>query len=726
MTEEMNPALWPGWETVRLIGRGSYGAVYEIERDLLGEKEKAALKVIVLPKNDSDIQEMYSEGYDEESITNTFRDYLKRIVEEYTLMRKLNGSANVVNCDDVRYIQHDDGIGWDILIKMELLTQLTTSLARDVPESQVVKLGMDISSALVLCKKENIIHRDIKPQNIFVSPHGVYKLGDFGIAKTMEKTSSGTKAGTYKYMAPEVYNNQPYGHTADVYSLGIVLYWMLNERRVPFLPLPPVKIDADLEDEAKRRRFRGEPIPPPAHGSPELKRIVLKALAYDPKARYQSAAELLADLTTLRSEPLPDPQKMLLSAEKTTGLFSKQSKDEEDPTSQLFPRRVVPPVPSESPSPPAPVKPPARSDPLPPEESASKPPEAPASFVSSENKLGSDKPSGKKHTPWFIFAIPALLLVLLAVGVVNLIGGGQSGADTAPQSTEASVLEEAAHVHEWGAWVTENSATCEEPGTEVRVCKLDTTHQETREISALGHDWIEATTEFPSTCSRCGAQIGSPLATPAPVPEFQIKASAGAGGTISPSGNLRYADGTSCSFTVAANPGYVIDAVYVDGVEQDRSGTYSLTLSGADMTIQAEFRVAKHRYEARKANMTWSEAEEFCETLGGHLATISSEAELNRVLGLAEGLNLRAVLLGGTVDWSNPAYTASWVTGEDFVYSTWYSGEPNNKNNFNVPENYIALLKTQYGDWGMFDVPENPGDFYSLSSSIGFIIEWEE
>ena len=290
---------WPGWETVRLIGRGSFGAVYEIERDMLGEKEKAALKVITIPQNDSDISEMLSDGYDDESITSTFKEHLKSIVAEYSLMRKLNGSSYVVNCDDVRYVQHDDGIGWDIFIKMELLTPLTSTLPADVPEEQVVKIAKDICSALVQCKQFGIIHRDIKPQNIFASPLGDYKLGDFGIAKTVEKTSGGTKIGTYKYMAPEVYNNQPYGAGADIYSLGLVLYWLLNERRLPFLPLPPEKLRAGMEEEARLRRFNGEAIPAPALGAEELQRIVLKACAYDPKERYQSAEEMLREVEAL-------------------------------------------------------------------------------------------------------------------------------------------------------------------------------------------------------------------------------------------------------------------------------------------------------------------------------------------------------------------------------------------------------------------------------------------
>ena len=324
--------LWPGWETVRLIGRGSFGAVYEIQRDVLGDIEKAALKVISIPQNASDIDEMYSDGYDDASITSTFQSHLKSIVSEYSLMRKMNGCTNVVNCDDVRYVQHDDGFGWDIFIKMELLTPIAKTLPSQVPEETVIQIGKDICTALELCKKHEIVHRDVKPQNIFVSPNGDYKLGDFGIAKTVEKTSGGTKIGTYKYMAPEVYNNQPYGSAADIYSLGLVLYWMLNERRMPFLPLPPVMLSAGMDEAARARRLSGEQFAEPKHGSKQLKAVVMKACAYNIADRYTSATEMLNDLkqigqsNSVNTAPqnfnaVPLAPEMYEEADRTVGVF---------------------------------------------------------------------------------------------------------------------------------------------------------------------------------------------------------------------------------------------------------------------------------------------------------------------------------------------------------------------------------------------------------------------
>lgn len=293
---QLTKEMWPGWETVRVIGKGGFGTVYEIEKD----GEKAALKKISIPQSDSEIQVMYSDGMTTETVTELFSQQRDRFMAEYSLMKKLGECPQVVRCEDARFEPHEDGIGWDIYMKMELLTPLTR--VEQLPEEQVLKLGAALCKALALCQDSGIIHRDIKPQNIFVSDQGDYKLGDFGIAKVAEGTMGGTRIGTYKYMAPEVYNNQPYGAGADIYSLGLVLYWLLNERRLPFLPEMSTHSD---EERAKERRFSGEPLPEPVQGSEDLKKIVLKACAFDPKDRYESAAQMGKDLeAVINGEPV--------------------------------------------------------------------------------------------------------------------------------------------------------------------------------------------------------------------------------------------------------------------------------------------------------------------------------------------------------------------------------------------------------------------------------------
>ncbi len=305
-------ALWPEWTIGRMIGEGSFGAVYEMHRDMLGASDQAALKVLSIPQKQSDVDELRSDGYREESIRERYNSHLKDIAREYKTMAELKGHTNIVYCDDLRFLPNANGIGGDITIKMELLTSLSNHLSGQllVDDKTVIQIGIDICKALAICRANKIIHRDIKPQNIFVSRDGNYKLGDFGIARATEGTSSGTRTGTYKYMAPEVYNNTPYGAAVDIYSLGMVLYWLLNERRGPFLPLPPENTTYSQEEKANAQRFTGKKLPPPAHGSKELQAVVLKACAYNPKNRYVTPEDMqkaLEQALAAAKKPVPIP-----------------------------------------------------------------------------------------------------------------------------------------------------------------------------------------------------------------------------------------------------------------------------------------------------------------------------------------------------------------------------------------------------------------------------------
>ena len=288
---------FPGWEVVRKIGEGSFGGVYEIHRTLPdGRVEKAALKKLTVPKDNSEIRELYSQSFSKENITAHYKDQMRELVNEYTLTQELNGCRNVVACHDVQCVQHTDGIGWDIYIRMELLKPLKHVLSADYQEMAVLKLGLSLCNALLACQEHHIVHRDIKPENILVSDRGEFKLGDFGIAKVSEKTATGTMTGTMGYMAPEVANRWHYGAQADIYSLGMVLYWMMNRRTLPFLPFPPTIPTAAQRQEAANRRFAGEDFPPPANGSRELKAIAMKACAFSTEERYQTVRELRRDL----------------------------------------------------------------------------------------------------------------------------------------------------------------------------------------------------------------------------------------------------------------------------------------------------------------------------------------------------------------------------------------------------------------------------------------------
>ena len=307
------------WSIVREIGEGSFGKVFEIERRDFGYTYKAALKAITIPQSRSEIERIADDGMGPESVTAYFRGFVQELVEEFRIMSKLKGESNIVSYEDHRVIEHTDEIGWDVFIRMELLTPLTKyAKEHGISRADVIRLGIDICSALELCRKNNIIHRDIKPENIFVSENGKFKLGDFGIAKTVEKTTGGlSKKGTYTYMAPEVYKGEAYGASVDIYSLGIVLYRFMNNNRAPFLPPYPTPIKYADRESAMARRIKGEPLPAPANADEALSRVILKACAYKPEERYRSAADMRRDLEALLGEDEQQPD-----LDKTVGVFS--------------------------------------------------------------------------------------------------------------------------------------------------------------------------------------------------------------------------------------------------------------------------------------------------------------------------------------------------------------------------------------------------------------------
>ena len=268
--------IFGSWKLERLIGKGSFGKVFEISREEYGTSYRAALKIITVPQDEDDVKARMASGTDIETISEYYEGILKEIINENELMSKLKGNSNIVSYEDHQIIPHEDGVGYDVLIRMELLTPLLDRMIeKPLDEKEVVKLGIDICKALELCHRKNIIHRDIKPQNIFISENGDFKLGDFGIARTMEKTTGGmSKKGTYKYMAPEVFRGENYDSTVDIYSLGIVLFSLLNGNRGPFLPAPPAKVTHVDEEEARMRRFRGEEIPAPRDAGTMLTYII--------------------------------------------------------------------------------------------------------------------------------------------------------------------------------------------------------------------------------------------------------------------------------------------------------------------------------------------------------------------------------------------------------------------------------------------------------------------
>ena len=216
---------WHDWNVTEFLGRGAFGKVYKIERTAYGHTYRSALKVIRIPEDAQAFDDIVSTGMTEEDAKAYFHDMAESVASECALMSEFSGNSNIVSFEDFEVVPEEDGYSVTIYIRMELLEPLVHYMKEHgMTRTDVFDLAKDILSALELCEKKNIIHRDIKAENIFRSEQGTFKLGDFGIARELDRDGAGmSKKGTISYMAPEVYRGMSYGPNVDLYSLGILL-----------------------------------------------------------------------------------------------------------------------------------------------------------------------------------------------------------------------------------------------------------------------------------------------------------------------------------------------------------------------------------------------------------------------------------------------------------------------------------------------------------------------
>ncbi len=300
--DKLPVSVWPEWKIIEKIGEGSFGKVYKAQRTEQGKIFYSAVKVITIPSNAGELSSVRSETPNEQSVREYFHGLVEECIQEVSTMEYFRGNSHVVSVEDYKVVEYLDDIGWDIYIRMEYLTSFLDYCAgRELTEEDVIQLGIDLCKALEYCQKQNIIHRDIKPENIFVSRFGEFKLGDFGIARELERTMSGlSKKGTFSYMAPEMYKGEPYDAKVDIYSLGIVLYKLRNHNRLPFISLEKQLITYRDKENALNRRMSGENPPRPAEAGEGLADIILKACAYDRKDRFETAEEFREALEALK------------------------------------------------------------------------------------------------------------------------------------------------------------------------------------------------------------------------------------------------------------------------------------------------------------------------------------------------------------------------------------------------------------------------------------------
>lgn len=220
------------------------------------------------------------------------------VCQEITALEQLRDCATVVTLYDTAWMplyEADGLVGWDVLLRMERLERVAELLREGemLPVSAVRALAQDIAAALAASHRLGVIHRDVKPANLYRTACGRFQLGDFGVARHSRVGIWETMIGTAAYMAPEVARGERYDSRVDLYSLGIVLYQLLNQGQ---LPLTDENTPFSQRETAVRRRWQLSRLPPPPNGDRNFKRIVGRCCESRPQKRFASAEALIQAL----------------------------------------------------------------------------------------------------------------------------------------------------------------------------------------------------------------------------------------------------------------------------------------------------------------------------------------------------------------------------------------------------------------------------------------------
>jgi len=156
--------LWGIWQIEDQIGKGSFGCVYKAFREEFGKKYYCAIKHISVPRDEDEVREFLKDNMtDDPSVASEYYHQLASdITNEINTMYSLNGYTNIVTYQEHLILPKESGVGFDIFIKMELLTELSDAVReQSLTQQEVVQLGIDICTALEVCAAQKLILRDI-------------------------------------------------------------------------------------------------------------------------------------------------------------------------------------------------------------------------------------------------------------------------------------------------------------------------------------------------------------------------------------------------------------------------------------------------------------------------------------------------------------------------------------------------------------------------------------
>lgn len=281
MNEQDIKKILPEWTLSYIISEKRGEKLYQAEKQSGDTTKYSTIRAINIPADKEELEEMRAEFPQEDELKKHIEEKMKRKKAELQLLRSLCAKPGIVSMRESYDISNNDETSYLIVARYDYIETLDSYIrSNGLTIGAAIRMGIDVCKGLENIRKLEKVHGNVRPENIYVNDNGRFKLGGFDIDLIENrKTIADDDYSFLRYAAPEMCSGGRKIFASDVYSLGLVLYRILNGGKLPFE-------NEYSQEKAVKMRLSGEPIPRPAYNAGKLTDVVMKACSYDPKDRY--------------------------------------------------------------------------------------------------------------------------------------------------------------------------------------------------------------------------------------------------------------------------------------------------------------------------------------------------------------------------------------------------------------------------------------------------------
>lgn len=290
--------LWGSWivgETIRL---NRFGKTHIARAMQNGKTYYSHIKHITIPldnNNDISIEAVALK-----------KCMVNSLLEEIKTSDSLKDFPNIHTYDEIKVIHGNNGVCYDIFMRMPPFKDLNEVLCeKSLTEADIIKMAIDLCGALEITEGKNVVHKHLSPDSVFLNLDDKFIIGDFCCGEKLYTFyDKSIKLKALEYASPEEYNDKTINHSSNLYSIGLILYYLFNNCKLPFADKYKAELTSKEYEDIIYKRLTSDKLPKPINANDKISEIIFKCCDVKSENRWLGASDLKNTLIEYYNELL--------------------------------------------------------------------------------------------------------------------------------------------------------------------------------------------------------------------------------------------------------------------------------------------------------------------------------------------------------------------------------------------------------------------------------------